>query len=347
VERSSGNVGALAVLSAALAIGLAALSACGGGGSKTVEVLFSAQANELDLYDLSSDEMTVLIPAEQNNVNGQACLLPDDGGRFLMGEDTDQKNGARQGWMIFTSDGQPEKKLEEPQSAGEAEQIDPMGCAFGKDKQLFTSDIGTGDFGATDGKFMVFFPSDYDEACLLDIEVRTAGTIAIDDDGSVLLTESVPPGKVLRYSGPFPESAGECGTVKPAKSTFIEDPEVGTPLGIARAPNGGWYVSSVYVPPAIREYGHDGAFVRVIAEGDDIGNPAGIAVAEDGTIYYADLGLSLTTGDDGQPNIGPEDGKGTVRKIEFDADGNPQAPVIIGSGFDYPDAVSILTRPAP
>ena len=345
MERSKGNMGALAVvLTAALAIGLAGLSACGGGGgeSKTVQVLFSAQANELDLYDLTTGAMTVLIPSEQNNVNGQACLLPDDGGRFLMAEDTNQKDGARQGWMIFTSDGQPEKKLEEPESAGEAEQIEPMGCAFGKDKQLFTSDIGTGDFGATDGKFLMFFPPDYDEACLLDIEVRTAGTIAIDDDGSVLLTESVPPGKVLRYSGPFPKDAAECGTVKPAKSTFIEDPEVGTPLGIARAPNGGWYVSSVFVPPAIREYDHDGALVHVIAEGDDIGNPAGIAVADDGTIYYADLGLTVT-----ETGIGPEGGKGTVRKIEFDADGNPQAPVIIGSDLDYPDAVSILTRPAP
>ena len=342
MERSKTHPNRSLLVMAGFAVGLLVMGACGGGGGKTIQVLFSPQNNELDLYDLTTGAMTVLIPAEQNNVNGQACLLPNGKGEFLLGEDTGQKNGARQGWMIFSSEGQPEKKLLEPESPGEAEQIEPFGCAFDKERRLFTSDIGTGDFGATDGKLVVYFPPDYQQSCLLDIEVRTAGTIAIDDDGSVLLTESVPPGRVLRYSGPFPKSARECDTVKPAKETFIEDPEVGTPLGIARAPNGGWYVSSVFVPPAIREYGHDGNFVRVIAEGDDIGNPAGIAVAPDGTIYYADLGLTVT-----ETAIGPEDGKGTVRKIEFDTDGNPQKPVTIKDGLSFPDAVSIVSQPKP
>jgi hypothetical protein len=346
VERSKTTLGGWLVLVAALAIGLVALSACGGGGgSKQVEMLYSAQANELDLYDLTTGAMTVLIAAEQNNVNGQACLVPGGGGRFIMAEDTDQKTGARQGWMIFTSDGQPEKKLEEPRASNEPDQIEPYGCAFDREERLFTSDIGTGGFGATDGKLIVFFPPEYQTSCLLDNTIRVAGAVAIDDDGSVLLTESVPPGRVLRFSGPYPKDAGECGTVQPAKSTFIEDPAVGTPLGIARAPNGNWYVSSVYVPTAIREYTHDGAFVRVIAEGPEIGNPAGIAVDSKGTIYYADLGLTLSTGEDGQPSIGPEDGKGTVRKISFDADGNPQPPQIMGSNFNFPDAVSVLKLP--
>jgi sugar lactone lactonase YvrE len=342
MKRSRRSVVTLIALTAALGVGLAALSACDGGGSKTVEVLFSAQANELDLYDLRTDEMTVLIPAERKNVNGQACLLPDGDGKFLMGEDTGQRDGARQGWMIFSADGQPGTKIEEPEAANEPDQIEPYGCAFDKEKRLFTSDIGDTDFDSQNGKLIVFFPSDYQASCLLDTTIRVAGAVAIDEDGSVLLTESVPPGRVLRFSGPFPNDAGECDTVKPAKETFIEDPEVGTPLGIARAPGGGWYISSVFVPPAIREYDHGGTFVRVIAEGDDIGNPAGIAVAEDGTIYYADLGLTVS-----ETGIGPESGKGTVRKITFDADGDPQAPVIIGSNLDYPDAVSILERPAP
>lgn len=346
MARSS-NIARALILTAALAAALLALNSCGagGGGSKTVQVLFSAQANELDLYDLTTGAMTILIAAEQNNVNGQACLVPGGNGQFLMAEDTDQKNGARQGWMIFSSDGRPVKKLLEPEAPNEPDQIEPYGCAFDKERRLFTSDIGTGDFGATDGKLVLFLPPDYEDACLLDIEVRTAGTIAIDDDGSVLLTESVPPGRVLRYSGPFPKNAGECGTVKPAKSTFIEDQAVGTPLGIARASNANWYISSVYVPTAIREYTHDGAFVRVIAEGAQIGNPAGIAVDSKGTIYYADLGLTVSTGDDGKASIGPEDGKGTVRKVTFDATGNPQPPVIMGSGFNFPDAVSVLPLP--
>jgi hypothetical protein len=111
-----------------------------------------------------------------------------------------------------------------------------------------------------------------------------------------------------------------------------------TPLGIARAPNGNWYVSSVFLPPAVREYDSDGRFVRTIVEGDDIGNPAGISVGSDGTLYYADLGLVQEEGE----LPGPGDGTGTVRKVEFDEDGNPQPPVILGQGLDYPDAVSVL-----
>ncbi len=316
---------------------LSAALACGEGSSTTVEKLFGAQANELDIYDLASGEMTVLIPSERNNVNGQICAVPHTDGHFLLGEDTHQSEGARQGWGEFDAKGKLVDKFPEPEGPNEPDQIEPYGCAFDKDDRLFTSDIGDTDFGSTNGKLILFFPPDYQSSCILAADIRVAGALALDDGGSVLLTESVPPGRVLRFSAPFPKDDGECDSVKPARTTFIEDPDMGTPLGITRATNGNWYVSSVFVPPTIREYTPAGAFVRTISEGTDIGNPAGVAVDSSGTLYYADLAIVNDNG-----NIGPQSGKGTVRKVTFDSSGNPQAPVIIASGYDYPDAVAVL-----
>lgn len=317
---------------------LALLAACGGDSSKTVEKLFSPQANQLDVYDLENGESTVLIPAEQNTVNGEVCLLPGGDGSFLLGEDTRQEDGERQGWGIFESDGTFVRKILEPETPNEPDQIEPFGCAFDSEGRLFVSDVGSGSFDASDGKLVVYFPPDYDASCILDGGLRTAGAVVIDETERVYVTESVPQGKVLRFTAPFPESAGQCETVAVNKSAFIEDADMQTPIGIVRAPNGNWYVSSVFIPTAIREYDSDGRFVRTIAEGDDIGTPAGLAVDSEGALYYADLGIVAREGE--LPGPGP--GKGTVRKITFHADGNPSAPQIIGQGLDYPDAVAVL-----
>jgi hypothetical protein len=316
-----------------------------GDGAATAARLFSPQANQLDVYDVETLEGSVLIPAEQNTVNGQVCLVPDGDGNFLMGEDTGQPE-ERMGWGIFSPEGELLQKIPEPESDGEAEQPEPYGCGFDDEERLFTSDIGSGNFDATDGKLIVFFPDDdYASFCILDTAIRTAGQIGIDDDGNVYVTESVPPGRVQKYEGPFPSSADECETVKPTKSVFIEDPELNTPLGIARLANGHWYVSSVLLPlPTIREYDENGELVRTIlvatqSIGDPIGNPAGIAVGEDGTLYYADIGLEEKPA----PQFyGPADGGGTVRVVTFDAEGNPGAPVTIGEGLDYPDSVTVV-----
>jgi hypothetical protein len=317
--------------------------ACGGGGSsgsKTVEKLFSTQAEELDVYDLQTGAKTVLIGAD-GWVNGQICQVPDGSGDLLMAEDKDEEKGVRSGWSIFAKDGTFKRKLTEPRSAtNESPTLDPAGCAFDRDKRLFTADVGAEDFNASSGKLILFFPPDYNTSCILNDTLRTAGSVAADaDDGSVLVSEAVPPGDVLRFSPPFPKSADDCGKTLPEKSTFIKDPDFGTPRGIVRAGNGNWYVSSVFIPTGINEYDKSGTFVRKIASGQDIGNPEGLALASDGTIYYADLGL-IQTQDRPLPHPGPS--MGTVRKVTFNAQGDPQQPVIIGSKLGFPDGVAVL-----
>ncbi len=314
-----------------------AVAACGDSGGGTRERLFAPQDNELQVHDLSTGDVTVLIPADRNTVNGQACLVPDGDGAFVMGEDTGQNEGRRQGWGIFSPEGMLIKKILEPESPDEAKQVEPFGCGFDADARLFVTDVGTGSFGASDGKLIVFFPPDYEQSCLLDTTLRTAGTVAIDDAGNVYIPEPVPPGRVVRFSPPFPSGPDECDK-QPARSTFIEDAEMTTPLGIARATNGNWYVSSVFLPPTIREYDANGDFVRTIIEGSDIGNPAGLAVDSKGTLYYADLGLVQEPGE----LPGPGEGTGTVRRVTFDDEGEPSAPEIMASGLDFPDAVSVL-----
>lgn len=328
-------LGVLVLLAGALLV----FAACDDGDdSDLIEKLFSPQDNELDVYDLETGEAQVLIEAENNTVNGQVCLLPDGSGQFLMGEDTGQPE-ARQGWGIFSPDGEFVDKILEPESPGEAEQPEPFGCGFDGEGRLFVTDTGTGSFDAMDGKLIVFFPPEYDTFCLLDTALRTPGTVAIDAEGNIYVPEAVPPGRVQRFAPPFPSSANECDAEQPDKSVFIEDEDVQTPLGIVQAPNGNWYLSSVLLPPTIREYDAQGNFVGTVVSGDDVGNPSGIAIDSNGTLYYADLGLVERPPPD---FFGPEDGRGTVRKVTFDENGEPQPPEIIADGLSFPDAVSVL-----
>ncbi len=357
MEPPNRNIGTLLWLTAALAFGLVALSACknsSGSGTGT-EKLYSPQNEELDVYDLITGKMTVLIAGSVDgmavgtgNVNGQVCQFPDKSGRLLVGEDHMRDLGERDGWSIFSKDGIFQRKIPEPVTAGEAKDIHAFGCAFDAQGRLFVTDIGTGDYNANNGKFIMYFPPEYRSFCLLDLKIGVAGTVAIDQQNNVYVTEGVPPGRVFRFAPPFPTGPAECdpapSTVKTPlnKSVFVQDPNMLSPIGIVRAPNGNWYVSSVYVPPAINEYDQNGKFVRTIAQGSDIGNPSGIAVDSKGTIYYADLGLVVEkTGE----LPGPADGKGTVRKITFDKDGKPQPPQIIGQGLSFPDALSVLPPP--
>jgi sugar lactone lactonase YvrE len=229
--------------------------------------------------------MTVLMPATAW-VNGQVCVVPDGSNNLLMAEDKNEEKGVHSGWSIFTSDGKFVRKIPEPVSpTNEPKHLDPMGCIFDKDNRLFVTDVGEESFTGASGKLIAFFPPDYTTYCILSDKLKTAGTVAFDTDtASILVTESAG-ADVLRFSPPFPNNADECESKPANTSVFIQDPNMVSPAEIARAPNGDWYVSSVFVPPAINEYDKNGHLVRNIITGTEIGNPEGIAVDSKGTIY--------------------------------------------------------------
>lgn len=303
--------------------------------------LLCPEDNRLRVYDIESGTASVLIPEEQADVNGQACLLPDGSGNFMLCDDKGQPE-VRPGWGIFSPDGTMLRKIAEPASPGEAAQPEPFGLAVDAQGRIFATDVGTIAEASANGKLVVLFPPSYEQGCVLDRSLRLPGTIAIDEEGNVYVPETLLPGKVFRYSPPFPLQPEDCGNTPVNKSVFIDDERLQTPIGIARAPNGNWYVSSVMAPAAICEYDANGGFVRSIVPADVAGHPSGLTVDADGTLYYSDLGLEK------HPKSGhpwPAPGKGTVRRVTFDGAGNPSPPELILDGLLYPDAVSILALP--
>lgn len=310
-----------------------ALAGCGGGPAG--EVLFSPQDNELDEYDLASGAVTTAVPSTHAHVNGQVCLLPGGAGSYVAGEDTGQPV-VRPGWAIFSADGTFLRKITLPPLANETVNPDPIGCVVDADGRLFGTAIGTQ--GGSDGHLVVFFPPDYDTSCTLDGGLKTPGMMTSDDAGDLYVAEAGPPGRVQRYAGPFPASAGECATVAPARSAFISYTDPVATLGVARRADGHVFVSQVVGlagrPAGIREHDADGTFLREILPAGDWGNPAGMAFDSRGTLYYADLGLN-------EQNMDVA-GAGTVRRVAFDAEGRPSEPELVRRGLSFPDGLAVL-----
>jgi outer membrane protein assembly factor BamB len=311
------------------------LGGCGGGPAD--QVLFSPQNNELDEYDLGDGTAATGIASTHAHVNGQACLLPGGGGQYVLGEDTGQP-AVRPGWAIFSPDGTFLKKLPLPARENETAVGDPIGCALDADGRLFGTAIGSQ--GGADGQLVVFFPPDYGTGCVLDQTLRTPGTMTTDEQGNVYVAESTPPGKVVRFAPPFPASADECAGAALNKSDFITYSDAVASLGVARDAGGHFFVSQVVglggAGAGVREHAADGTFIRELFPPGSGGNPAGLAVDAQGSVYYADIGL------DAQNHTVP--GKGTVRKISFDAQGRPAEPELIARGLTFPDAVTVMPK---
>jgi len=347
-----------------------------GTGSDGGAVVFNGQGNHLDAYsteaDADGDFATQRVitsaandPEDGLDINAQICFFADDSGRFIAGEDTGQPDPPA-GFGIFELEGDAVGEFEATQVGKLTPTYQPgsdpenYGCGFLADGRVLTTDIGDQAIGPATGQLIVWFPPfDTTEVayCKLDIELATAQSILVSDD---VVFVAAARGGVFRYDGPFPtgpDVAGGCGgtdaTGAPmaqtvSKSVWIEagDNELATPAGLAPAPDGGMYVSSVFTG-IINEYGADGAFVRRVLEppaGEAIGvepystgTPLGIGVGPDGTLYYADIGLVAAPGD----LPGPGQGTGTVRRIVFD-DGMPEPPEIMAEGLAFPDGIGVL-----
>jgi hypothetical protein len=356
-------------------------TADGGAPSSSDVIVFNGQGNNLDVYDSEPPFATQRLIAtaaddpDGLDINAQICFWEDDGQtRFISGEDTGQPDPPA-GWGIFDLNGDAVGDLEATQvgkltptfqAAGDPENY---GCGLLSDGRMVTTDVGNQALGEASGQLIVWFPpfDSYEVSyCKLDASIATAQSIWIDDDDNIYVASSRAFGDeaagVYRFSGPFPtsdDSEGGCGSTDPTGAPMADavdkelwigisaDTNLATPAGLAPAPDGGLYVSSVF-NGVINEYDADGAYVRTILEppaGETLGSTTystgtalGIGVGPDGTVYYADIGIVVEEGD----LPGPGGGNGTLRRITF-VDGEPQAPETMASGLAFPDGIGVWT----
>ena len=338
-------------------------------------LVFGAEGNNLDAYgtgDPSEVQRVITTAAEDPDgldINAQICFFPDGSGRFIAGEDTGQPDPPA-GWGIFQLSGTGIGDLEAEQigkltptyQAGA--QPENYGCGVLSDGRMVTTDLGgqaPGDPG--NGQFIVWFggPEGTDQTyCKVDVALATAQSLLVGPDDEVYVVSARPPTSgVWRYTDlpTSADAAGGCGDTDATGAPLADsvtreqvlapgEHDILSPAGIAPAPDGGYYLSSV-ITGIINEYDPDWGFVRTIlappageAIGADTslstGTPLGIGVTPDGTIYYADIGIV----NDPEDGFGPGDGTGTVRRIRF-VDGEPQPPETIGEGKAFPDGIGV------
>ena len=224
---------------------------------------------------------------------------------------------------------------------------DNYGCGFLPDGRLVTTDIGNKAAGDPNGQLIVWFPPfgfDDNPYCAVDVTMATAQQVLVTET-DVLVVEARGPG-VSRYSiDALPTSATECAPVEGEPFIAADDVNrLGAPNGIATGPDGELYVFSV-LAGIISEFTADGTFVRIVLEpppGESLGpvplstgTPLGLAVSDDGTIYFADLGLVVDGG------VGPGDGTGSVRRIMSAPTSSTGPPEVLESGLQFPDGVGL------
>jgi outer membrane protein assembly factor BamB len=351
------------------------------------ELVYSTEGNRLHRIDVDSigrvpqfEDVLIRNASEGEtggsgpvgrDVNGMICALPDGSSRFLLGEDTGQP-AIPPGWGVFEADGIQVGKLA---ATGFTPQPEPFGCAF-DGQLLFTTEVG--DPFQSNGQLILWFPpfdhfpgepdpfpnADFSpNYCKISEDIGAASGVAVDESGRVLVA-SPRAGVVYRFSPPFPtapDAGGGCGRTDPLGSPladldrvnreiFIQHASVATPTGIARAPSGDWYVSSV-LTGNIAEFDSAGSYVRTVVQPAvpvevgglpaSTGHPQSLAVDAEGSLYYADLDLrgSLLA-----PDTGPN---GSVRRVRFSASGVPMPPEVVRQGLSFPDGVAIFPGDLP
>jgi len=270
------------------------------------------------------------------------CSVTKRGNRNYVGKDPD-------GWGVFKKNGKWAKRVIHVDVEGEFSDdnqpqgtIDPQGCLFDEQGNLFATDVGHGDFGSPDGAFLVFFPGkkkkSYDSYCFLDKALGAPGMPVRDDAGNIYIPEPSAL-RVTKFSPPFPSSVADCDnperlvTTPPTKEVFIASSgNLAIPAGIARVPMSDHFYLGSVIAPTIAEFDANGAFVRTIVPQGVPKNPLGIDVGADGTVYYAELNLDP---------VGMFPRCGSVSRARFDETGAPLAPEQLGRYLRFPDGVTV------
>lgn len=350
------------------------LAACSDSSSgKNGVIVFSGEGNRLNAYapDDGDAKQTVIQTRAQDpngwDINAQICFDPDGSRRFIAGEDTGQPNPP-QGWGFFQLEGTKVGELSAtrigkltPTYQGSSDNAENYGCGFLSDGRLVTTDVGNQAAGPGDGQLIIWFPPfDSFEVryCKLDVTIGTAGGIWVDADDRIYLTSARETPGVYRYEPPYPTSndaAGGCGKVDGTgapladaitKELFIPaDANIATPNAIVGTAGETFYISSV-INGVIAEYDREGRFLRRILEppaGETLGpvpystgSPLGLGIDSSGTVYYADIGLVVSSS-----GVGPGRRTGTVRRIPFE-NGQPLPPITMDTGLSFPDGIGIL-----
>jgi len=330
-----------------------------------------ALVEEVLIRNASEDETGDPDLARGRDINGTICTLPD--GRFVAGEDTGQPSPPA-GWGIFAPDGTQVGKLTATYLHGSPEPfgcaLHPDGRLF------TTSVGAQGLGGTPNGQLIVWFPpfegfpgppgaypatdATSSNFCKIATDIGTAGEVAIDSAGNVYVSATGAL-QVLRFEPPFPtgpDAAGGCSGIDPTgapladavqRSVFLDSQSglgLATYSGLAITGSGPEerLVAASVLTGRIGEFDLSGSLVRELLSNPQpfgqlptpFGNPQGIAVGADGTIYYADLDLVGTL-----PAVGPgPDGK--LRRIRFDTDGEPLPPEVVRTGLRFPDSVTVL-----
>ena len=267
------------------------------------------------------------------------CSVTNRRDRDYVGKDPD-------GWGVFRRNGRWAKwqiHAEHDFSLPDESQgtIDPQGCLFDAQGNLWGNDVGHGAVGSNDGSLIVFFPGPkkrYDTYCFLDRALAAPGMPVADAFGNVYVPEPGG-GRVTRFSPPFPSSAADCAnpqhlvTTPPTKAVF-PTPGLATPAGITHVRGTDRFlVGSVLIPAAINEYDAAGTLVRTVAPAGVPRNPLGLDTGTDGTVYYAELNLDPATFDTRC---------GSVSRVRFDAGGQPLPPEELGRRLRFPDGVTVV-----
>jgi hypothetical protein len=237
------------------------------------------------------------------------------------------------------------------------------------DGRIVTTDIGNEAGGAANGQLEIWFPPFTGETvsfCKLDLHLATGQGIYVDAHDNLYLNSprtAVEPDAtaagIFKYSPPYPTSAdarGGCGQIDNLGSPLADaihkqrvlaapDHGLATPSGITGAKNGHFFVASV-LSGLINEYDANWQYVQTVLHppaGDRIsttqtystGTPLGLAVGDDGTLYYADIGIIIE-----RTGPGPGDHLGTLRRITF-SNGLPNPPETIADNLQFPDGLGL------